>query len=575
MTRTCPWLALILVFAACGDNKSPATPPDGGSISSQSVCGNFIPEPGEDCDTGAVDGPVCTADCHSTCGNGVVDTMFGETCDNGITSGAGRCPTTCDDADACTTDTLSGTDCTRECIHDPITQPHDGDGCCPSGANANNDSDCTAVCGNGVVETGEQCDTAIAAGMPGACPSSCDDTQACTIDTLVGAMCQATCTHTTITMPANNDGCCPTGANSGNDNDCPASCGNGVVDAGETCDTAIAPGMPGACPTSCSDTNACTTDVLDSGGTCLAACAFVPITMPINGDGCCPAGANANDDNDCHPVCGNGVVEMGEQCDDGNTNNNDACTNTCTFGPTAFRFNTLALRDPHVFVDFIVCNDVTDTKLAGFSVNDAIKTAITTDGSDADALLDLSPTLVFRPLKQGNGASTSLDVYFADCTSPLATTSCKPGALAPESVTSTAATAGTCMQPIAGTTHGYSPTIANATAPCFSSSSTTVTLMLAGIPITLHDARVAATFSGSPASQVVNGLLEGFISETDANNTILPASLPLVGGKPLSTLLAGGSGACPSYSDKDTDNGVVGWWFYLNFTAPTVPWSDN
>jgi hypothetical protein len=228
-----------------------------------------------------------------------------------------------------------------------------------------------------------------------------------------------------------------------------------------------------------------------------------------------------------------------------------------------------------VFVNFIVCNDVTDTKLAGFSVNDAINTAITTDGSDADTLLDLSPTLVFRPLKQGNGATTSLDVYFAACTSPLATTSCKPGTLAPESVTSTAATAGTCMQPIAGTTHGYSPAITNSTAPCFSSSATTVTLMLAGIPITLHDARVAATFSGSPATQVVNGLLEGFISETDANNTILPASLPLVGGKPLSTLLAGGSGSCPTFSDKDTDNGVVGWWFYLNYTAPTVPWSDN
>jgi len=29
------------------------------------------------------------------------------------------------------------------------------------------------------------------------------------------------------------------------------------------------------------------------------------------------------------PQCGNGVVEGGEQCDDGNQNNNDACTNAC------------------------------------------------------------------------------------------------------------------------------------------------------------------------------------------------------------------------------------------------------
>ena len=29
------------------------------------------------------------------------------------------------------------------------------------------------------------------------------------------------------------------------------------------------------------------------------------------------------------PQCGNGVTEPGEQCDDGNTSNTDACTNAC------------------------------------------------------------------------------------------------------------------------------------------------------------------------------------------------------------------------------------------------------
>jgi cysteine-rich repeat protein len=36
----------------------------------------------------------------------------------------------------------------------------------------------------------------------------------------------------------------------------------------------------------------------------------------------CPGGGGG-------PVCGNGVVETGEQCDDGNTVNTDACSNTC------------------------------------------------------------------------------------------------------------------------------------------------------------------------------------------------------------------------------------------------------
>jgi len=33
------------------------------------------------------------------------------------------------------------------------------------------------------------------------------------------------------------------------------------------------------------------------------------------------------------PVCGNGVVEQGEQCDDGNTVNDDVCRNDCTLCP--------------------------------------------------------------------------------------------------------------------------------------------------------------------------------------------------------------------------------------------------
>ena len=78
---------------------------------------------------------------------------------------------------------------------------------------------------------------------------------------------------------------------------------------------------------------------------------------------------------------------------------------------------------------------------------------------------------------------------------------------------------------------------------------------------------VRATFVGLPAQGLVNGLLRGFISETDADNTIMPASLPLVGGQPLSALLAGGTNNCAPHSDIDINQGVSGWWFYLNFSA--------
>lgn len=81
-----------------------------------------------------------------------------------------------------------------------------------------------------------------------------------------------------------------------------SACGNGVVDLDELCDTGIAAGQPGACPTTCDDADACTTDTLEGTGTCQANCTFTVITEPKNGDGCCPPGATPQDDTDCPAV---------------------------------------------------------------------------------------------------------------------------------------------------------------------------------------------------------------------------------------------------------------------------------
>ena len=59
-----------------------------------------------------------------------------------------------------------------------------------------------SICGNGRVDPGETCDTAIPTGAPGACPSaSCDDGAPCTIDRASGAGCTLLCLHTEITAP--------------------------------------------------------------------------------------------------------------------------------------------------------------------------------------------------------------------------------------------------------------------------------------------------------------------------------------------------------------------------------------
>ncbi len=135
-------------------------------------------------------------------------------------------------------------------------------------------------------EPGETCD--------GDCPTSCDDSDACTLDAMTGsaANCNVACTHSQVVTCRNNDGCCPAGCTPANDADCTSHCGNGVREPGETCD--------GDCPTSCNDHDACTLDSLSgTPSACNVVCTNTPITACQSADGCCPSGCSYPQDSDC------------------------------------------------------------------------------------------------------------------------------------------------------------------------------------------------------------------------------------------------------------------------------------
>lgn len=101
-----------------------------------------------------------------------------------------------------------------------------------------------------------------------------------------------------------------------------AVCGDGMLGGVETCDP------PDTCPTSCDDGDACTTDALSgSAQACTAVCSHTAILACV-ADGCCPAGCQFSGDPDC-AVCGNGTVESGEECDDQNMDDTDACLSNC------------------------------------------------------------------------------------------------------------------------------------------------------------------------------------------------------------------------------------------------------
>ncbi|HKP55622.1 MAG TPA: hypothetical protein VJV78_02815 [Polyangiales bacterium] len=263
------------------------------------------------------------SDCSNSCGDGVVDPAR-ETCEP--TNPSAQCRTSCDDNNACTFDLQTGSanNCNVACTSFTISNPFPFDRCCPPGANANNDSDCAPVCGNGVVEPGERCD--------GVCPdaAACDDRDVCTRDAVSGTGCGKQCTHTALgPSTSGTDGCCPAGANANTDRDCQAVCGNGVVENGERCDGTN-------CPTeaSCNDNKPCTSDVIMGSG-CSRQCVHNEIgANRTTTDGCCPSGLSMDMDADCPPappMCGNGKVEAGEDCD-GNCPTAQSCRDTdpCT-----------------------------------------------------------------------------------------------------------------------------------------------------------------------------------------------------------------------------------------------------
>ncbi len=229
--------------------------------------------------------------------------------------------------------------------------------------------------------------------------------------------------------------------------------------------------------------------------------------------------------------------------------------------PTVFRANAIQLKDPHVFGDVGICADLTS------SFNSTLAAQVGSDG-DGDGFLDLSLLHAFRPLEVA-GVGLRFDTGYGDCVS---STSCS-WKLEPVPVTGDYSTEATmvCLEPIAGTTRPSYGTIATPAGPCFVSELGDLVLPLFGVDMTFRGTKVAAQFTGDPPTALGTGLLMGFLRMSDADSIVVPASVPIFGGLPLSSAIRGGSGNCATGSDADTGpDSESGWWFYFGFADGEV-----
>ncbi len=324
---------------------------------------------GDQCSAGScVGGPPLTCDDGNACTDDTCDTQSGcvftnntapcddgNACTTGDHCGAGTCqpgsPLTCDDGNACTDDTC---DTQSGCVYTNNTAPCDdgsacttGDIClngtCVSGSpivcddgNPCTDDTCdtqsgcvytnnTAPCDDGNVCTdGDTCSGGSCIGGP---PLSCDDGNVCTddnCDSLSGCFYSPNSGPCDDGLFCNGPDVCASGVCTPTGDPCAggAACNSTCNEATDTCfDPAGTP---------CDDGDVCTpADSCDGAGQCVGGGTTCGdgIVQGACGEECDPPGMPLCDAQCVRPRnCGDGVVDAGEECDDGNTIAGDGCT---------------------------------------------------------------------------------------------------------------------------------------------------------------------------------------------------------------------------------------------------------
>ena len=235
---------------------------------------------------------------------------------------------------------------------------------------------------------------------------------------------------------------------------------------------------------------------------------------------------------------------------------------------TAFRFSQIAFRDPHLFIDALGCQDITDQINSSFETSIQEDNGTPPDVQEPDGLLDLSALLVFRPLDSaGEGGAVDL-LLGADCTA-TDPTACTPGQAEVGALAAENSARALCDLVLPDSVDDeFSPAIRPAQAPCFATDPGSDELNLT--PLVVSDYTLAGTYQEQ--SGVVDGTLRAWMSETVAEATVVTTP---VGDRTVASLLPGGEGSCAAVDARDVGpDGDSGWYVYLQFAAESVDYSE-